>query len=923
MGNAESSTRGSKDARDILAPEASRQALEVLPAASGSGHEQKTVARLRPRRPVQVTAKCTVREAAERMQGARADSCVVVADGGGLLGILTDTDLCKRVLAKDLNPDTVTVSAVMTAAPACAQMDSSATDALSLMLGRRFRHLPVLRGGSSDSAVSGVLDIAKCLSDAVDKIESQLGRGGTAPAEVVQVHQRVQHAMLRGKRNTAEEQAAAMQELVADLSAMVNTGASMPTLRDVCESEGASVADCCLDASTSVRAAAKCMAETGLAVLVTREKAFVGILTPRELLNRVLAEHEINPDTTPISLVMTSECEAANPEATIVETLWQMHDGACLSVPVVESTGAILGVVDVFTLMYGLGGSSGAGADGWRSVFAAAIEDVDAAASEVSSHAGSKRGSADFESKSVARLRPRKAITVSARSLVREAAQQMRDAKRDSVVVVGTSGTLRGIVTDKDLVRKVLAANLDPNTVEVATIMTKDPSTVRSDSNAMEALTTMVDNNFRHLPVRSALGTLVGVLDIARCLNDAVERLELACDEVSPADAPDHAMLNEVVSGIKAHAMQRHSNSNASPELVDKFLGALVEKLFDGGNNPIPTLRKVCQLAGVSPTSCCLDASQTVRAAAVCMAQNRQAVLAMRGDSLVGIVTPKDLVNRILAVDGLDPDVADISSVMTPGVETADPDMTIVEALWQMHDGRYLHLPVVESNGTVLGVVDVLTVLRSIPDSGRRRLFTGAGPCGDDFSVGRLITQQPPEQVTYKVSYRGEVYVLKASALHFDLLAMACARMFDVDPLRVVFLFVDEEGDELTLADDASLVHAVGASGADSVKITLVVKGALASDAPSALEPRNVTAPVVAPAPDAGACVEVEVDVASRGPRRSLVLLGALALVFGAAAAAARSPEARAKVEAAVEKAVSSLPLGACLLSRLRALREA
>ena len=44
----------------------------------------------------------------------------------------------------------------------------------------------------------------------------------------------------------------------------------------------------------------------------------------------------------------------------------------------------------------------------------------------------------------------------------------------------------------------------------------------------MDALTIMVENHFRHLPVVDDSGSIVGLLDIAKCLNDAISKLERA-----------------------------------------------------------------------------------------------------------------------------------------------------------------------------------------------------------------------------------------------------------------------------------------------------------------------------------------------------------------------------------------------------------
>ena len=56
----------------------------------------------------------------------------------------------------------------MTKNPLCARTDTSATDALDLMVRKGFRHLPVM---DENQDISGILDITKCFYDAMEKLE--------------------------------------------------------------------------------------------------------------------------------------------------------------------------------------------------------------------------------------------------------------------------------------------------------------------------------------------------------------------------------------------------------------------------------------------------------------------------------------------------------------------------------------------------------------------------------------------------------------------------------------------------------------------------------------------------------------------------------------------------------------------------------
>ena len=89
------------------------------------------------------------------------------------------------------------------------------------------------------------------------------------------------------------------------------------------------------------------------------------------------------------------------------------------------------------------------------------------------------------------------------------------------------------IITDTDVTRRVVAKNLLASKTCVADVMTPNPSCVSMLYPGTDALMTMVENRFRHLPVTDASGAVVGVLDIAKCLNDAISKLEQSKEKCS------------------------------------------------------------------------------------------------------------------------------------------------------------------------------------------------------------------------------------------------------------------------------------------------------------------------------------------------------------------------------------------------------
>ena len=89
--------------------------------------------------------------------------------------------------------------------------------------------------------------------------------------------------------------------------------------------------------------------------------------------------------------------------------------------------------------------------------------------------------------------------------------------------------------------------------------------------------------------------------------------------------------------------------------------------------------------------------------------RNVGAILVVEGGRLVGIVTERDIVFRVVA-RGMDPGVATIAEVMTPDPVTIQPSYPFGYALVVMHREGFRHLPVVEG-GKPVGIVSARSAL--------------------------------------------------------------------------------------------------------------------------------------------------------------------------------------------------------------------
>ena len=95
----------------------------------------------------------------------------------------------------------------------------------------------------------------------------------------------------------------------------------------------------------------------------------------------------------------------------------------------------------------------------------------------------------------------KKLETIEELSSIQAAAKKMRDANVSSLVVVDSEGKPRGIVTERDIVRKACVNDLSTSKVSNKEIMSSKLITIDPDSSASTAVDIMLRNNIRHLLV--------------------------------------------------------------------------------------------------------------------------------------------------------------------------------------------------------------------------------------------------------------------------------------------------------------------------------------------------------------------------------------------------------------------------------------
>jgi CBS domain-containing protein len=100
---------------------------------------------------------------------------------------------------------------------------------------------------------------------------------------------------------------------------------------------------------------------------------------------------------------------------------------------------------------------------------------------------------------------------------------------KQCATLIVSRGQLEGIMTEQDIVRRVVAMGQNPATTILSEVMTTEPDTIGPDELAIKGLRMMEDGGYRHLPVVRG-GRILGI----------VSRSDFPGDEKAELDVERH-----------------------------------------------------------------------------------------------------------------------------------------------------------------------------------------------------------------------------------------------------------------------------------------------------------------------------------------------------------------------------------------------
>jgi signal-transduction protein with cAMP-binding, CBS, and nucleotidyltransferase domain len=208
-----------------------------------------------------------------------------------------------------------------------------------------------------------------------------------------------------------------------------------------------------------------------------------------------------------------------------------------------------------------------------------------------------------------------------------------------------------GIFTEKDVLKRVVGAQIDVKSIGIRAVMTTPVRAVREETLIVDAFARMYRGKFRHLLVRGRHGKIAGIVSMRRILNIAVE----------------------LGQGI---AESRTLDDIAKAQVVT------------------------------------IDESATAHAAVTLM--NRQgvsAVVVTAGGKPAGIFTERDVLTRV-ATSEMDRHNAPLKEVMTAPLVTMPRNALVGDVLLEMSRRDIRNMPVQDESNQLVGLIAMPEILQ-------------------------------------------------------------------------------------------------------------------------------------------------------------------------------------------------------------------
>jgi len=126
----------------------------------------------------------------------------------------------------------------------------------------------------------------------------------------------------------------------------------------------------------------------------------------------------------------------------------------------------------------------------------------------------------------ILKTKPRGVATAHKTDTIEEIATRLAQRKIGAIVIVGDSGRVAGIISERDIIRLIAAHGAKALAMPASAGMTAEVQTCARDSSLEDIMETMTKGRFRHVPVLED-GALIGIISIGDVVKHHTAEVEL------------------------------------------------------------------------------------------------------------------------------------------------------------------------------------------------------------------------------------------------------------------------------------------------------------------------------------------------------------------------------------------------------------
>ncbi|MBI2240093.1 MAG: CBS domain-containing protein [Magnetospirillum gryphiswaldense] len=123
-------------------------------------------------------------------------------------------------------------------------------------------------------------------------------------------------------------------------------------------------------------------------------------------------------------------------------------------------------------------------------------------------------------------------VTIDPTATISEAARLLANHRIGAVIAVDSSGAIKGILSERDIVRGLAQSDAVCTQAKVSDLMTANVLTCHEDDSVDSLMKTMTAKRIRHLPVVDGAGELTGMVTIGDVVKSRLDEMDMEVDNL-------------------------------------------------------------------------------------------------------------------------------------------------------------------------------------------------------------------------------------------------------------------------------------------------------------------------------------------------------------------------------------------------------